>query len=99
MYSFDPINIQRPVVNTFFKNVSLCNRTFWSSSVENVSFQFSKVPTRKKYAHYVILYHIRKMQMMDALKNLITFQFGTSTDIVPGLLELLLGVSEQQGGP
>ena len=53
----------------------------------------------KKYAHYVILYHMRKMQLMDALKDLITFQFGTSTDIVPGLLELLLEVSEQQGGP
>ena len=39
------------------------------------------------------------MQLMDALKDLITFQFGTSTDIVPGLLELLLEVSEQQGGP
>ena len=99
IHSFNPINIQRPVVNTFFENVSLCNRTFWSSSVENVSFQFSKVPTRKKYAHYVILYHMRKMQLMDALKDLITFQFGTSTDIVPGLLELLLEVSEQQGGP
>ena len=48
MHSFDPINIEGPVVNTFFKNVSLCNRTFWSSSIGNVSFQFSKVPTRKK---------------------------------------------------
>ena len=54
MHSFDPINIQRPVVNTFFENVSLYNETFWLSSVGNVSFQFSKVLTRKKYAHYVI---------------------------------------------
>ena len=95
MHSFDPINIQRPVVNTFFKNGSLCNQTFWSSSVGNVSFQFFKVPTRKKYAHYVILYHMGKMQLMDASKDLITFQLGTSTDIVPGLLELLLEASEQ----
>ena len=99
MHNFDPINIQRPVVNTFFENVSLRNRTLWSSSVENVSLQFSKVPTRKKYAHYVILHYMRKMQLMDALKDLITFQFGTSTDIVSGLLELLLEVSEQQGVP
>ena len=48
MHSFDPINIQRPVINTFFENGSLCNQTFWSSSVGNVSFQFFKVPTRKK---------------------------------------------------
>ena len=54
MHSFDPISIQRPVVNTFFNNVSLYNRTFWSSLVENISFQFFKVPMRKKYAHYVI---------------------------------------------
>ena len=40
-----------------------------------------------------------KMQLMDASKDLITFQLGTSTDIVPGLLELLLEASEQQGGP
>ena len=39
MHSFDHINIQRLVVNTFFKNVSLCNQTFWSSLVGNVSFQ------------------------------------------------------------
>ena len=99
MHNFDPINIQRPVVNTFFENVSLCNRTLWSSSVENVSFQFSKVPTRKKYAPYVILYHVGKMQLMNTSKGLITFQLDTSTDIVPGLLELLLETSEQQGGP
>ena len=43
MHNFDPINIQRPVVNTFFENVSFCNRTFWSSLVGNVSFQFSKI--------------------------------------------------------
>ena len=94
MHSFNPINIQRLVVNTFFENVSLYNRTFWSSSVGNVSFQFSKVPTRKKYAHYVILYHMENMQLMDALKDLITFQLGTFTDIVLDLLELLLEVSE-----
>ena len=40
-----------------------------------------------------------KMQLMDALKDLITFQLGTSTDIVLSLLELFLKVSEQQGGP
>ena len=47
----------------------------------------------------MILYHMGKMQLMDASKDLITFQLGTSTDIVPGLLELLLEASEQQGGP
>ena len=99
MHSFDPINIQRLVVNTFFENVSLCNRTFWLSSVGNISFQFSKVLTRKKYAHYVILYHMGNMQLMDALKDLITFQLGTSIDIVSGLQESLLEASEQQGGP
>ena len=99
MHSFDPINIQRQVVNTFFKNVSLCNRTFWLSSVGNVSFQFFKVPTRKKYAQNVILYHVGKMQLMNASKDLIIFQLDTSTDIVSDLLELLLEVSEQQGGP
>ena len=41
----------------------------------------------------------KKIQLMDASKDLITFQYGTSTDIVPGLLELLLKTSEQQGGP
>ena len=40
-----------------------------------------------------------KMQLMDASKDLITFKLGTSADIVPGLLELLLEESEQQGGP
>ena len=35
------------------------------------------------------------MQLMDALKDLITFQLGTSIDIVLGLLELLLKASEQ----
>ena len=94
MHSFDPINIQRLVVNIFFENVSLFNRTFWLSSVGNVSFQFSNVPTRKKYAYYVILYYIGNMQLMDALKDLITFQLGTSIDIVPDLLELLLEASE-----
>ena len=94
MHNFDLINIQRPVVKTFFKNVSLYNRTFWSSSVGNISFQFSKVPTRKKYARYVILYHMGKMQLMDASKDLITFQLDTSNDIVPDLLELLLEASE-----
>ena len=53
----------------------------------------------KKYAHYVILYHMRKMQLMDASKDLITFQLGTSTDIVSGLLKLLLETNEQQGRP
>ena len=48
----------------------------------------------KKYAYYVILYHMGKMQLMDALKDLITFQLGTFTDVVPDLLELLLKVSE-----
>ena len=95
MHNFDSINIQRPVVNTFFENVSLCNRTFWSSSVGNVFFQLSKVPTTKKYTHYVILYHMENMQLMDALKDLITFKLGTSIDFVPGLLELLLKASEQ----
>ena len=95
MHNFDLINIQRPVVKTFFKNVSLYNRTFWSSLVGNVSFQFSKVSTRKKYAQYVILYHVGKMQLMNASKDLITFQLNTSIDIVPGLLELLLEASEQ----
>ena len=94
MHSFDPINIQRLVVNTFFENVSLYNRIFWSSSVGSISFQFSKIATRKKYAYYVILYHMGKMQLMDALKDLITFQLGTFTDVVPDLLELLLKVSE-----
>ena len=54
---------------------------------------------RKTYAHYVILYHMGKMQLMDALKDLIAFQLGTFIDIVPRLLELLLEASEQQGGP
>ena len=99
MHSFDPINIEKLIVNTFFKNVSPCNRTFWSSSVENVFFQFSKVPMRKKYLKYVILYHMGNIQLMDALKDLITFQLGTFTDIVPSLLELPLKTSEQQGGP
>ena len=39
------------------------------------------------------------MQLMDASKDLITFQLGTSTDIVLGLLKLLLEASKQQGGP
>ena len=54
---------------------------------------------RKKYAQNVILYHVGKTQLMNASKDLITFQLDTSTDIVPGLLELLLEASEQQGGP
>ena len=99
MHSFNPINIQRPVVNTFFENVSLCNRTFWLSSVGNISFQFSRYLREKKNLEYVILYHMGKMQLMDASKDLITFKLGTSADIVPGLLELLLEASEQQGGP
>ena len=45
---------------------------------------------RKKNLEYVILYHMGKMQLMDVSKDLITFQLGISTDIVPGLLELLL---------
>ena len=49
---------------------------------------------RKKYAHYVILYHMENMQLMDALKDLITFQLGTFTDFVSDLLELFLEVSE-----
>ena len=40
-----------------------------------------------------------KMQLMDASNDLIIFQLGTSTDIVPGLLKLLLKASEQHGGP
>ena len=48
---------------------------------------------------YVILYHMGKMHLIDASNDLITFQLDTSTDIVPGLLELLLEASEQQGGP
>ena len=79
MHSFDPINIQRPVVNTFFKNVNFCNRTFWSSSVGNVSFQFSKIPTRKKYAQNVILYHMGNIQLMNASNDLITFQLDTES--------------------
>ena len=43
----------------------------------------------KKYTYYVILYHMGKMQLMDALKDLITFQLSTSIDIVPSLLEFL----------
>ena len=39
------------------------------------------------------------MQLMNASKDLITFQLDTFTDIVLGLLELLLEASEQQGGP
>ena len=54
---------------------------------------------KKKKLEYVILYHMGKMQLMDASKDLITFKLGTSADIVPGLLELLLKASEQQGGP
>ena len=34
------------------------------------------------------------MQLMDALNDLITFQLGTFTDIVPNPPELLLEVSE-----
>ena len=34
------------------------------------------------------------MQLMDALEDLITIQLGTSIDIVPGLLEVLLKASE-----
>ena len=34
------------------------------------------------------------MQLVDALKDLITFQLGTSINIVPSLLELLLEASE-----
>ena len=40
-----------------------------------------------------------KIQLMDASKDLITFQLSTSTDIVSSLLELLLEASEQQSGP
>ena len=40
-----------------------------------------------------------KIQLMDASKDLITFQLGTSTDIVSGLLELLLEANEQQSRP
>ena len=69
MHNFNPINIQTPVVNTFFENVSLCNRTFWSSSVWNVSSQFSKIPTMKKYAHYVILYHMKKNTIDGCIKR------------------------------
>ena len=47
----------------------------------------------------MILYHMGKMQLMDASKDLITFQLGTSIDIVLGLLELLLEANEQQSGP
>ena len=50
---------------------------------------------RKKYTHYVILYHMGKMQLMDASKDLITFQLGTFTDILLDLLELLFKASEQ----
>ena len=39
------------------------------------------------------------MQLMNASNDLIIFQLDTSTDIVPGILEFLLEVSEQQGGP
>ena len=39
------------------------------------------------------------MQLMNASNDLIIFQLDTSTDIVPGLLELLLEASEQQGRP
>ena len=39
------------------------------------------------------------MQLMNASKDLITFQLDTSTDIVPGLLELFPEASEQQGEP
>ena len=42
---------------------------------------------------------MEKMQLMDTSKDLIIFQLDTSIDIVPGLLELILEVSEQQGGP
>ena len=35
---------------------------------------------------------------MDASKDLITFQLGTSIDIVVDLLESLLEASEQQDG-
>ena len=42
---------------------------------------------------------MRKMQLTDALKDLITFQLGTLTDIELGLLEFILKASEQQGGP
>ena len=69
MHSFNPSNIQRPVVNTFFENVSLYNRTFWSSSVWNISFQFSKIPTMKKYAHYVILYYMKKNTIDGCIKR------------------------------
>ena len=54
---------------------------------------------RKKYAQYVILYYVGKIQLMNVSNDLITFQLDTSTDIVPGPLELLLEASEQQGGP
>ena len=35
------------------------------------------------------------MQLMNTLKDQITIQLDTSTDIVSGLLELLLKASEQ----
>ena len=54
---------------------------------------------RKKYWEYVILYYMGKIQLIDASKNLIIFQLGTSTDIVLGFLELLLKASERQDGP
>ena len=38
---------------------------------------------------------MEKMQLMDASKDLITFQLDTFTDILPDLLELLLKASEQ----
>ena len=44
---------------------------------------------RKKNLEYVILYHMGKMQLMNASNDLITFQLGTFTDSVLSLLELL----------
>ena len=54
---------------------------------------------RKKYTQNVILYHVGKMQLMNASNDLIIFQLDTSTDIVPSIQELLLEANEQQGGP
>ena len=67
--------------------------------LETYLFNFQGTYEKKKNLEYVILYHMGKMQLMDASKDLITFKSGTSADIVPGLLELLLKASEQQGGP
>ena len=41
---------------------------------------------------------LRKMQLINASNDLITFQLDTSNDIVSDLLEFLLEASEQQSG-